>query len=168
MDTQSLTGQLPGRRTATTDAGTASRDRAWDRTWVRVLAVGAAGAVLDWGGNQLGWWWVTVLTGVAAALLLRGRALAAFTVAVPLLSWGAELFRLWTATDTTRIARVTIGLAGVSDDAAWLGYVFTLLYAVLLCAAGAWVAAAARQLVRAARRGPTGNPIEQEETPSDA
>ncbi|MEV4050068.1 hypothetical protein AB0J55_02675 [Amycolatopsis sp. NPDC049688] len=162
MDTQSLTGQLPGRSTTATETGTATRSR----TWVRVLAVAAAGVVLDWGGNQLGWWWVTVLTGVAAALLLRGRALAVFTLAVPLLSWGGELFRLWTTTDTTRISRVTIGLAGVSDDAAWLGYVLTLLYAVLLCAAGAWVAAAARQVVRTARAARR-NPIEQKETLSD-
>ncbi|MEV6823923.1 hypothetical protein [Amycolatopsis sp. NPDC051102] len=162
MDTQSLTGQLPGRRTTATGADTATRGR----TWVRVLAVAAAGVVLDWGGNQLGWWWVTVLTGVAAALLLRGRALAVFTLAVPLLSWGGELFRLWTAMDTTRISRVTLGLAGVGDDVAWLGYVVTLLYAVLLCAAGVWVAAAARQVIRAARAA-RHNPIEQEEARTD-
>ncbi|EOD69845.1 hypothetical protein [Amycolatopsis vancoresmycina] len=163
MDTQSLTGQAPGRSTTATAPGTATRSR----TWVRVLAVAAAGVVLDWGGNQLGWWWVTVLTGVAAALLLRGRALAVVTLAVPLLSWGGELVWRWTTTDTTRISRVTIGLAGVGDDAAWLGYVLTLAYAVLLCAAGVWVAAAARQLVRAARDGRR-NPIEQKEAVTDA
>ncbi|MET8846898.1 hypothetical protein [Amycolatopsis sp. NPDC004625] len=163
MDTQSLTGQLPGRSTTAPEADTATRSR----TWVRVLAVVVAGIVLDWGGNQLGWWWVTVLTGVAAALLLRGRALAVFTLAVPLLSWGGELFRLWTSVDTTRVSRVTVGLAGVGDDAAWLGYVLTLSYAVLLCAAGAWVAAAARQVIRAAREGRR-NPIEPEEARTDA
>jgi HAMP domain-containing protein len=147
MDTQSLTGRLPGLRTDTKDADTAVRAR----TLARGLAIGAAGVLLDWGGNQFGWWWVTVLTGIAAALLLRGRALAVFTLAVPLVSWGGDLFRLWTEMDTTRISRVTIGLAGISDDAAWLGYVLTLSYAVLLCAAGAWVTAAARQVVRATR-----------------
>jgi len=175
MDTQSLTGRVPGLHTEPEDT-----DRAVHRrTFGRVLAIGVAGVALDWGGNQLGWWWITVLTGVAAALLLRGRALAAFTVAVPLVSWGGELFRLSTEMDTTRISRVTIGLAGVGDDAAWLGYVLTLVYAVLLCAAGAWVTAAVRQVVHAARevrRGtdsepaeaPTGDPtIEQEETLSD-
>lgn len=147
MDTQSLTGRLPGRGAATKDAGTATRNR----IFVRALAIGAAGAALNFAGNQLGWWWVTVLTGIAAALLLSGLALAAFTLAVPLVSWGGDLFRHWTEMDTTRISRVTIGLAGIGDDAAWLGYVLTLLYAVLLCAVGAWAVAAVRQVVRATR-----------------
>lgn len=177
MDTQSLTGRLPGRRAETKDADTAVRGRAF---FVRGLAIGAAGVVLDWGGNQFGWWWVTILTGIAAALLLRGRAVAVFTLVVPLVSWGGALFRLWTEMDTTRISRVTIGLAGISDNAAWLGYVLTLLYAVLLCAAGAWVTAAVAQVVRATRevrRGAGAVPVpteartevhtEQEETVSD-
>ena len=164
MDTQSLTGQPPGLRTEPADTGLAVHRR----TLGRVLAIGAVGAALDWGGNQFGWWWVTVLTGVAAALLLRGTGLVAFTVAVPLVSWGGELFRLSTEMDTTRISRVTLGLAGVGDDVAWLGYVLTLLYAVLLCAAGAWVTAAVRQVARAAREVRAGDPIEQEETLSDA
>ncbi|GAA2037728.1 hypothetical protein GCM10009839_43840 [Catenulispora yoronensis] len=150
MDTQSLTRRLPGWR-ATTKNPDGYDGAAPDRTLVRGLAIGASGVVLDWIGNQLGWWWVTILTGIAAALLLRGRAVAAFTLAVPLVSWGGDLFRRWVEMDTTRISRVTIGLAGISDDAAWLGYVLTLLYAVLLCAAGAWVTAAVRQVVGATR-----------------
>ncbi|GAA1964540.1 hypothetical protein [Catenulispora subtropica] len=180
MDTQSLTRRLPGRRagrlvgTKGTDTDTMTL---LDRSLVRGLAVGAGGVVLDWVGNQLGWWWVTILTGIAAALLLRGRAVAAFVLAVPLVSWGGDLFRRWTEMDTTRISRVTIGLAGISDDAAWLGYVLTLAYAVLLCAAGAWVTAAVRQVIGATqevRRGtgpvpaPSTAHTEQEETVGDA
>lgn len=149
MDTQALTRRLPGRRTGRL-AGLTDPDTAvLSRILNRAAAVGAGGVVLDWGGNQLGWWWVTVLTGIGAALLLRGRALGLFIAAVPLISWGGDLFRRWTEMDTTRISRVTIGLAGISDDAAWLGYVLTVLYAMALCAAGAWVTVAVRQVVDA-------------------
>lgn len=172
MDTQSLTRRLPGRR-AGRMAGIQDVDAGLlGRVLTRGPAVGAGGVVLDWGGNQLGWWWVTILTGIGAALLLRGRAVALFVVAVPLISWGGDLFRRWTEMDTTRVSRVTIGLAGISDDAAWLGYVLTVLYAVALCAAGAWVTAAVKQVLGATqevRRGtgavpvPAEVPIEQEE-----
>ncbi|WP_194905565.1 hypothetical protein [Catenulispora rubra] len=151
MDTQALTRRLPGRRTgrlagiADTDTGTA----VLGRILTRGTAVGVGGVVLDWGGNQLGWWWVTILAGIGAALLLRGRAVAVFIVAVPLVSWGGDLFRRWTEMDTTRVSRVTIGLAGISDNAAWLGYVLTVLYAIALCGTGAWVTAAVRQVVGA-------------------
>ncbi|MEY9911333.1 HAMP domain-containing protein [Catenulispora sp. MAP12-49] len=183
MDTQALTRRLPGRRTGRL-AGLADPDTDTDssvlgRILTRGAAVGVGGVVLDWGGNQLGWWWVTILTGIGAALLLHGRAVALFSVAVPLVSWGGDLFRRWTEMDTTRVSRVTIGLAGISDNAAWLGYVLTVLYAIALCAAGAWVTAAVRQVVGATqevRRGtgavpipvPTEEPIEhQEETVGD-
>lgn len=172
MDTQSLTRRLPGRRTGRL-AGIQDADAGLlGRVLTRGLAVGAGGVVLDWGGNQLGWWWVTILTGIGAALLLRGRAVALFIVAVPLISWGGDLFRRWTEMDTTRVSRVTIGLAGISDNAAWLGYVLTVLYAVALCAAGAWVTAAVKQVIGATqdvRQGtgavpvPAEVPTEQEE-----
>jgi hypothetical protein len=181
MDTQALTRRLPGRRAGRL-AGLA--DPGADATVLgriptRGTAVGAGGVVLDWGGNRLGWWWVTILTGIGAALLLRGRAVGLFIVAVPLVSWGGDLFRRWTEMDTTRVSRVTIGLAGISDNAAWLGYVLTVLYAIALCAAGAWVTVAVRQVVGATqevRRGtgpvpvpvPAEGPIEhQEETVGD-
>ncbi|NUR29419.1 MAG: hypothetical protein HOV83_26830, partial [Catenulispora sp.] len=64
-----------------------------NRTLARTSAIGAGGVVLAWGGNQLGWWWVTILTGIGAALLLRGRTVAWFVLAVPLVSWGGDLFR---------------------------------------------------------------------------
>jgi hypothetical protein len=146
MDTQSLTRRLSGRRTGRLAGMTGTDTAALGRILTRATAFGVGGVVLDWGGNQLGWW-VTILTGIGAALLLRGRAVAVFIVAVPLVSWGGDLFRRWTEMDTTRISRVTISLAGISDDAAWLGYVLTVLYAIALCAAGAWVTAAVRQVV---------------------
>jgi|GEM_PF-4187070 len=171
MDTQALTRRLPGKRAGRL-AGMADAEASVPgRILARGAALGVGGVVLDWGGNQLGWWWVTVLTGIGAALLLRGRAVAWFVVAVPLVSWGGDLFRRWTEMDTTRVSRVTIGLAGIGDDAAWLGYVLTVLYAIALCAAGAWATAAVRQVVGATqevRRGTGGTGADPVLVPADA
>ena len=119
---------------------------------VRALAVVAAGVLVCYGANRLGWWWATPLAGLAAGLWWRGRALAAFSVVVPSLAWGGDLFLQWTGDDLTRISKVTAGLAGLGNDAAWLGYVVTVAYAVLLCVAGAWLGAATRSVLEATRR----------------
>jgi hypothetical protein len=115
-----------------------------------VAAVAAAVAVC-YAANQAGWWWVTPLAGIAAALRWRGRTLAAFGVLVPLLAWGGDLLLQWTGADVTEVAKVTTALAGLGNDAAWLGYLATLAYAVLLCAVPAWLVASTRRSVRALR-----------------
>jgi hypothetical protein len=109
------------------------------------------GIVVVFAADRVGWWWMTLVAGLVAGLLLKGRGLAAFCVVVPVAAWGGDLLRQWMAHDLTRIARVTAGLAGLGDHSAWLVYLGTVVYAVLLCVAGGWLSSSVVSLRRTAR-----------------
>ncbi len=91
-----------------------------------------------------GLWWILLVTGFGLGLLLRGRWAWLGALLTGGLGWGIPLF--WQARDTPvgSVADVLGGLLGVPAAAA---VVLTLLVAVLLALAGAWVGIAARRLV---------------------
>jgi hypothetical protein len=134
-------------------------------------AAGLAGGVvvaagICYGANRFGWWWATALVGVIAGLRWRGRVLLAFCAVVPLLAWGGDLLAQRVGTNLTEVAKVTAGLAGLGNNDAWLAYTATLLYAVLLAAAGGWLAVSARGLVRVLRTPPAADAEIPSEMPS--
>ena len=156
MDTHAMTRRLhlPEMRR---DPGTSAPERPRPARYAYAGWTIAA-VVLCYLADQAGWWWVTMLAGIAAAARWRGRALAAYYVLVPLAAWGGNLLYLAAGqTGLNRVARVTAGFAGFGNNVAWLGYLATLLYAVLLCAAGGWLAAATMRFIKVLRE-PAANP----------
>lgn len=116
------------------------------RSQYRALGALLATALVNLGGLALGWWWVTVLTALAVAALVRGAAMVAAVVAGTLLAWGAAL--LWQSGGrTVDVANFVGAMAFNGRGLGWVVLIVTFAYAVLLALAGAWLGAAGRRVV---------------------
>lgn len=134
-----------------------SRFSSTRRTWWRVLGSLILGGLLAYLANQLGWWWVTSLVGVAAGVLVRRRSALALCAVLGAGAWGLNLLLLAGSGDVARIAQVTGGLAGLGAHAGWVVMALTVVLGGALCLVGCWVALAvvalATQVSRAKRAG---------------
>jgi hypothetical protein len=120
-------------------------------------------ALVEYVGNSLSLWWITLLVGIATGWLRPRRgtvALAAGTI----LGWGAGIL-VESGGRTLDIAGVVSALALSARNLGWLIITITLVYAVLLALAGSWLGAAARRMVAAYRRGEAA-PQPEEDAPA--
>ncbi len=102
-------------------------------------------------GALLGLWWMVVLVGVLAGLLAPGARTALVVGGLAaLLGWGLPL--AWQAVvmgqPVSDQASVVGAILGLGANQGVLVIALTLLIAVVLGVAGAWVGAALRPLVR--------------------
>jgi hypothetical protein len=118
---------------------------AWP-TWGVVVA---ATAVIDGIALIPGWWWATLVVGVAVAATVRGvTALAALLVGT-LVGWTAMLL-IQGAGHLDQIAGVVGAVATGERGQAWLAFTVTYVTAGLLALGGAWLGAAVRRLLNPA------------------
>lgn len=122
------------------------------RIWGLALASLVGGGIAAYLANRLGWWWVTPLAGVAAALLIRRWQALLVCILLGTAAWAAGLYLQAGRDYIGRIAQVTGGLAGLGDHAGGTVVALTIGYGGLLCLAGGWLTLAV--LPRAARVGP--------------
>lgn len=129
------------------------------RTWRRP-AFGTGSVIfalaLAYLGNQVGWWWATVLAGALIAVGVRRFAVLP-AAAAGAAAWGVDLAVQARHGGVGRVAQVTASLAGFGNDAATTLVTATVIYGALLCLIGAWVASAVRSVAgnRPGRRAKT-------------
>ena len=144
----------------------AARGRAWRRPVLRIGSCILAIA-LAYLGNQVGWWWVTILAGALIAMGVRRFALLPAAVAGAA-AWGLDLAAQARHGGIGRVAQVTASLAGFGNNAGSQLITATVIYGALLCLTGAWIAGAVRSVAgsRPGRRG--GTPHEAPVSPAPA
>jgi hypothetical protein len=114
-----------------------------------LIAVAVATVIVEFFGNNLGLWWITIAAGIAVGLLRHRGALTGLIVGT-VVGWGLGII--------SQAGGQTLGIAGVASalalNARGLGWVIlgvTFVYALILALSGAWIGAAVRR-VSAARR----------------
>lgn len=114
------------------------------------LAVVLGGAALTWAGNHFGLWWLALLVGALAGLLLRGRATPGLAALLAVwLGWGGDLAVQATHADIAGAAGVLAAIVGFSKGQGVVIFVVAFLFASLLALAGAWLGVALRRGVTA-------------------
>jgi hypothetical protein len=119
-----------------------------------LLAVAVPAAIVEFLGNNMGLWWITIAAGIAAGLVRHRGALTGL-IAGTLAGWGAGII-IQAGGQTLAIAGVVSALALNARGLGPAILIITFVYALLLALSGAWIGAAARR-VSAARR-PAGDP----------
>jgi len=110
--------------------------------------VTVVGVAVVWAGAVDGLWWAPLLTGFVIGVILRGgRAIVAAAGLVAVLGWALPL--AWQALHSPigKVAAVVAGILGLSTTSGPVVIVVTLVLALLLGLAGAWVGAALRRLI---------------------
>lgn len=106
--------------------------------------------LVELGALNLGWWWVTVLVGLAVAVALRGLAALGVLLVGTLLAWAGAM--LWqSGSRTGDVADLLGAIIFNSQGMGWLIMIITFCWAALLALVGAWVGAAVRRTVVARR-----------------
>ncbi len=111
-----------------------------------VVLAAVVGIAVVWVGNHFGFWWVTMLVGLAIGLFL-GKVRAALVAATlaGVGGWGLDL--LWQSfhADIGGAASVVAGIMGFGTSKGFIVILLTLALALLLSLAGCWVGTALRR-----------------------
>jgi hypothetical protein len=126
----------------------ATASRPAPRRGLLPLAILVVGLV-ELGGNALGLWWLTFVVGIAAGWLGGRRYLGAL-VAGTLLGWTVGIL-LQSGGRTLDVGGFVSAMVLGAKGLGWVIVVITLVYALLVASAGAWLGAAARRLVLGSR-----------------
>ncbi len=110
--------------------------------------VTVVGVAVVWAGATVGLWWAPLLVGFVIGIILRGgQAIVATTGLAAILGWALPL--AWQALQSPigTVATVVAGILGLGATSGPIVIVVTLVLALLLGLAGAWVGAALRRLI---------------------
>lgn len=118
---------------------------------MRALLIVGAGLVIGVGSVLLGGWWMPFLVGLAFGLALRRTWIAViYAAAVGLVAWLVPLAVLQLGYGLGPSAGALAAIMGFGHSGA-VPVVLTLLTGTLIGLCGAWLAGAARPLVRVTR-----------------
>lgn len=120
------------------------------RGWHGELGFVLLGALVLWGGDRFGLWWLALVVGALAGILLRGaRATAGAAALAALLGWGGDLALQALSVNIGGAAGVLATILGFSASGGAVVLVVTLVFAVMLALGGAWLGAALRHSLTA-------------------
>jgi hypothetical protein len=108
-----------------------------------LIAVAVLVVIVEFLGNNLGLWWITLAVGVAVGLVLRRGALAGLLLGT-LAAWALGILTQ-AGGQTLGIARVVSAFALNTSGLGWAVLALTFVYALLLALCGTWIGAAARR-----------------------
>ncbi len=110
--------------------------------------VTVVGVAVVWAAAVDGLWWAPLLAGFVIGVILRGGRVIVVTAGlVVVLGWALPL--AWQALHNPigKVAMVVAGILGLNTTSGPVVIVVTLVLALLLGLAGAWVGAALRRLI---------------------
>jgi len=115
------------------------------------LWIGLLGTAVVWIGDQIGWWWVTFLVGLAIGIALRqARQALAVALTVGGLGWGLPLALLAASAPVGGVALVVASLAGLpAAVGATVVILATPLVGCILSVVGTWLGLTGARLLPA-------------------
>jgi len=122
-----------------------------------LLAVAVFAVIVEFVGNNLGLWWITVAAGIAVGLLFRRGALAGLLLGT-VVAWALGIITQ-AGGQALGIARVLSAFALNAPGLGWAVLVLTFVYALILALCGAWIGAAARRVSRSRRPADDPRPV---------
>jgi membrane protease YdiL (CAAX protease family) len=112
-----------------------------------VLLSGIVSLALIWIGSLVGWWWLTMLVGLALGFLLRPTWVAlAISLLASGLAWGLPLAWLAMSAPVARTAKAIESLLGLTSTGGVAIILLTILYGCFLGVLGTWAGLTARGL----------------------
>ncbi len=109
--------------------------------------------VINWAGNQIGAWYLTLIVGLILGLLYKNGLPAIYTTLLAsIISWGGDLVWQSFFAPVMSAANMIAGVMGFSVHAGDLVVVLTMLFGILLALAGTWLGHAIRSIIFGSRR----------------
>ena len=113
--------------------------------WLILLVV----ILVNWGGNHLNAWYMTLITGLLLGLSYKKGGLAfVSTLLASLLSWGGELVAQSFVAPVMPAANMIAGVMGFGTHAGNVVIVLSVVFGVLLALIGTWLGRAIQALFR--------------------
>lgn len=109
--------------------------------------------IINWGGNQMGAWYLTFIIGLLLGLLYKNGLPAIYsTLLASIISWGGELVWQSFFAPVMPAANMISGVMGFGTHSGDLVVVLTLAFGVILALVGTWLGHAIRAIAFRSRR----------------
>lgn len=114
---------------------------------VFIVLIGGSSIAINWLALQIGWWWITPLTGLLIGFALRPASLGLLTsLCVGGLGWGLPLAVLALNAPVKNVANAVESVVGLSSTGGVAIIVLTVTLGCILSIAGTWVGVAGRKV----------------------